>query len=172
MSQAEIIWPVSDEHYADEFGEIDASVYAAAQKIWPGCRRYARDLLSDEATGQGLLFQAAAQVTRKLRESNQNFGNLTGYLRQSFNRLVHAELRYLQREHGADDEFAQLPTAPAVDLDTLIYLDEILEQMDAPTRAIVQPLLLGHTYEGRVGKLSDQRGRTHWLSRSLVRWRG
>jgi hypothetical protein len=57
--------PELDEGYTDEFGPIDAAVYAAARALWPRARNHANAMLRDEGAGQRLLFKAAAAVSRQ-----------------------------------------------------------------------------------------------------------
>ena len=145
MSSTANDWPELDEGYTDEFGPIDARVYAAARALWPRARSHADAKLHDEGAGRRLLFKAAAAVSRQELDRVED---LNAYLWRSFVRLVLDELQRRQHDLSADDELARLPQPSAVKPDDSILLDEMLEQLDKQTRRLLQLHYgVGYSYE-------------------------
>lgn len=150
MDDAHLSWPElpnSNESYADEFGIILPEVYRAASELWPQATNFSINQLGDAATGQRLLFKAAAQVSRHILKNSEPVLNLKTYLWRSFERLVFEERRRAQRQHSADDEFDRLPNAQPDKVDDGILWDEILQQMEPQTRQLFRLRALGYTYE-------------------------
>jgi len=139
--------PGQEDGYTDEFGAMDGEVYAVAGELWPQARSFSRDKLGDEATGQRLLFKAAAQVSQQKLSSPEPIQNLNAYLWQSFKRLALAEMKQRQRSHSADTDLETLSNAGSEDFDTLILLDEILCRMTPETRRLFNLRALGYSYE-------------------------
>lgn len=150
MISSNINWPLlpsSDDAYNDEFGEIDADVYAAAGDLWPRAAGFARDQLGDESAGQRLLFKAAADVSRQKLSQTEPIRNLNAYLLKSFKRLVLAEVNRRRRDHGADGELEELPGPAGDEVDDAILLDEILRRMKPDARRLFNLRTLGYSYE-------------------------
>src|SRR5436190_722096 len=82
--------------FADEFGEIDAGVYEAAQSLWPRAERASLQMLRDAAAGHHLMMKACAQVTRKRAVSPDAIANLPAYLYRTWQHLV---LEKLEKEN-------------------------------------------------------------------------
>ena len=136
-----------EEAYADKFGMIQGEVYQAAGELWPRASHFSFNQLGDSATGQRLLFKAAAQVSRHIVNDSESVLSLKAYLWRSFERLVFEERRKVQRQHSADDELDTLPDARPDKVDDHILWDEILRQMDSQTRQLFGLRAFGYSYE-------------------------
>lgn len=150
MENACIPWPDlpdPNEGYADEFGLIQPEIYRAAGELWPRASRFSLEQLGDSATGQRLLFKAAAQVSRHVSGNPESVLNPKAYLWRSFERLVIEERGKAQRQHSADKELEVLPQVQSDKTDNRILWDEILRLMDAPTQQLFRLRALGYNYE-------------------------
>jgi len=153
-----------EEAYADEFGLIRGEVYQAARELWPRASHFSFDQLGDSATGQRLLFKAAAQVSRHIANHPESVLNLKAYLWRSFERLVFEERRKAQRQHSADDELNGLPNLHPAKVDDRILWDELLQQMDSQTRLLFRLRAFGYSYE----EISPMLGKSANLLRSQL----
>ncbi len=159
MDDSHLSWPElpnPNESYADEFGMIAPEVYGAAGELWPQARNFSLNQLGDTATGQRLLFKAAAQVSRQLLGTHESIQNLKSYLWLSFRRLVLEESKRTQRQHSADDELGKLEIREAKNIDDQILWQELLQQMSPQTRQLFQLRALGHSYE-EIARLMGKR---------------
>ncbi len=150
MDDAYESWPELpglEESYADEFGLIHPDVYRAAGELWPRASRFSLAQLGDSATGQRLLFKAAAQVSQHALNNSEPILNLKAYLWRSFERLVFEDRKKTQRQHSADDELDGLPNVRSDKIDDRILWDEILQQMNPQTRQLFRLRALDYSYE-------------------------
>ena len=142
--------PSIESGFVDEFGEMDPSVYAAAQEIWPKAERWAEQILFDVHLGTQLMMKAVARVTAA-KLAGTEITNLRFYLLRSFKNLILAELEKengrsklinerlapdASRRHGSEDE-----------LNRKILINELRLEMDDWMREVFDLLVLGYTFE-------------------------
>ena len=122
MGDYTVNWPLLDTVYDDEFGTLDAGIYAVAGGQWPAARRFAESRLGDAATGLRLMIKATAIVSRRQAELAGGIENPAAFLMFTFKRLVLGELKKHNRRCGLEDE-RQVELMPRTD-DTADALDQ------------------------------------------------
>lgn len=130
------------ETFQDEFGEVDAEVWRAAQNLSAYSRRLALKILNDEARGQTLLMRAAALVSEKITAENSAIEHLPAYLLQTFRRLVFAEARKssLHQEleekyfESLEDFFRGTADSEETKICRRLLIEEIVGRMDSTLR--------------------------------------
>ncbi|MFL6213634.1 MAG: hypothetical protein ACJ74J_07025 [Blastocatellia bacterium] len=135
MGDYTVNWPPFDTVYDDEFGTLDAGIYAVVGGQWPAARRFAESRLGDAATGLRLMIQATAIVSRRQAELAGGIESPAALLMFTFKRLVLGELKKHNRRRGLEDE-RQVELMPRTDdtadaLDQKILIEQLYARMDA-----------------------------------------
>jgi DNA-directed RNA polymerase specialized sigma24 family protein len=151
MADISINWPPLDAVYHDEYGTVDATIYSIAGEQWPMARRFAAATLGDEAAGLSLMTRAAAIVSRRRVELNDDIANPAAFLMLTFKRLVLGELkkRNRRRELESARHMERLPDTDetAQSLDNKILIEQIYARMDDWMKKAFALRLLGYAYE-------------------------
>jgi DNA-directed RNA polymerase specialized sigma24 family protein len=172
-----IPWPVIEGAYTDMFGQIEVEVFRAAGELWPQAERYSRQALRDGQSGQMLLLQAAAIVSRIYVERVGQISDLKAYLYQTFKRLVLARLELERGHRRLESEMlhrtADEPDPSTTNLEQKILLQQIVKRMDNWMREIFELLILGHTFE-EIARNSNQdahrlRSKYNKLQKKLIK---
>jgi len=146
-----MIWPSVVDIYIDEFGVIDPEVYAVAGRLWPAAEKLALARLGDEQAGFRLMIKTISEVSRKASQPGSRINNLTAYLWQSYSHLIYAELKKANLHRRLEDESTSdilaIRCEDAEELDRKIFLNQLLQRMDAWTRKVFDWLVLGYGYE-------------------------
>ncbi|MGH9937605.1 MAG: RNA polymerase sigma factor, partial [Blastocatellia bacterium] len=143
-------WPIIEETYTDEFGEIDPETLTAAGQLWLKARSRALSILGDEQDCYTLLMKACAEVTRKRADDSAAIKNLRAYLSKTWRRLLLHELEKRNGHRRREEEMTEpQPLAPDSDpdaLDNKILIQQIFNRADELTGRIFEYRLQGFTF--------------------------
>lgn len=151
-----------EDAFADEFGVILPEVYKAACELWNHSESFVLSTLGAPATGQRLMFKAAALVSRRLSKYPDQIKHLHAYLRQTFKGLA---LDEMEKENGHRDKIERAQGEPSAeylfgyreeDLDRKILIQQIIRLMDDWTREVFVLLAADYSYE----KIAAMRGQS------------
>jgi hypothetical protein len=147
-------WPSIADGYNDEFGWIDPDIHQMAGEVWnERGYSFAVSTIRDEMAGQRLMFKAAALVTRRRATPDARIENVSGYLFQTYRRLVLAEMekesghRRSESDAVNDNLSAFMEGSLTEDVERRILIQQLMSRMDEWTREIFQLLTLGYSFE-------------------------
>ena len=151
MGNHTVNWPPLDAVYDDEFGTLDAGIYAVAGSQWPAARGFAEATLGDAATGLNLMIKATAIVSRRQAELAGGIENPAAFLMFTFKRLVLGELKKHNRRRALESE-RQMELLPhsvdaAEQLDQKILVEQLYARMDPWMKRAFELRMLDYSFE-------------------------
>lgn len=151
MKQVVSDFPLIENAYDEEFGQVDPEVYHAAKTIWLHAEHLAVKLLRDTPKGMQLMLKAVAKVSRVRKNNPAAIKNLNSYLYRAYKNLLLAELEQENNRQGKLDRWFREREAVFADseedrINKKILINELRLKMDKWTRGVFDLLCLGYKY--------------------------
>lgn len=147
--------------------EEASKVFEVARSLLPAAEALARRFRLDPDTAREAMMEAAKRVlelqqTERGEANPPKVRNLPAYLFTVYRNLMIAELRRQAKELTISDE-SVMPvvgmTADAVrSVENKILLSEIVQRMNAKSRAIFSYLVLGYSYKEIARRFEEDKG--------------
>lgn len=149
-------FPPVESAYTDEFGRIDAEIYAIAADVWRAAgESLALQILNDAAHGVQLMLRAAAKVTEILETDSARIVARRAYLYRSYKNLLLAELEKQNGHHRILTRIGDataLPSSSETVLNEKILVNQLRREMSAWARAVFDLHQLGYSFDEMVPK--------------------